>query len=235
MPDHANVRFRDPEKAGGFTGRLLVVEGHHDDRTFALVERLNASSQLTIVEPGHRRRIRHEIASECRQQLFLPSRGAPKVEYRHAARAQHEVGELVRLPQTSRSKRFEHLQEHVLHEVVRGGWRSQVPKTVKPDPRPHAAAEFSFCLTIAGRDARCKVGVAQPEIHRPPLYVCYEMAYGCYEMAPIDSRGSAPWTSMLYFAATSAIGAWCASLISTTNRSKPPGEQRSSKRAGASP
>ena len=72
--------------------------------------------------------------------------------------------------------------------------------SVKPDPRPHAAAQFSLCLTIAGRDPRCEVGVAQPDIHRPPLY-------GCYEIAPIDSRGSAPWTSMLYLAATSAIGA----------------------------
>jgi hypothetical protein len=69
----------------------------------------------------------------------------------------------------------------------------------------------------------------------------------CQDLTPIEAllasatySGSCPRMSILYFAATAMSfamsgGAGVGSLISTTNWSKPPGAQRSSMRAGASP
>lgn len=170
MADDANVRLRDPEKAGRFRPGLVVVEGHHDHGAFTLAEGLNAAGQLTVVDAGHRRRFRDEMASEYRQQLFLAPRAAPQIEHRHAAGAQHEVGELVRFSQSSGAKRFEYFHEHLLHEVVRGSRRSQVAETIEPNPRRHAAAQLGFGLAIAGSDARCEVGVVHSDIHRAPFY-----------------------------------------------------------------
>ena len=169
MPDDTNVRLGDPEKAARFRGCPLVVERHHDDGAFALGEGLNAAGELTVVEPGHRRRIRHEIASEPLQQLFLASRALLQIENGHAARAQDELGESVQFPQASRPERAEDLHEHLLHEVVGGRRRSQVAQAIEPDSRAHAAAHFGFRFAIAVSDPRREVGVAQPDIHRAPF------------------------------------------------------------------
>ena len=97
-------------------------------------------------------------------------RAAPQVEHRHPACAQHELGELVRFSQASGPQRFEDLQQHLLHEIVCGRWRSQVAKAVEPNPRPHAAAHFGFGLAIACSNARREVGIAEPHIHCAPFY-----------------------------------------------------------------
>src|SRR5215472_4221751 len=133
MADHANVRLRGAEKLRGLGGRALIVERHHDSGAFALLERLNAAGQLMLIEPGRRRRLGNEISAKLRQQLRLTMGAAPKVENGHTASAEHELRELVGLSQSSIAKRLEHSQQHLLHEVVRGRWRSQMAKAIEPD------------------------------------------------------------------------------------------------------
>src|SRR5262245_45406130 len=116
MADHANVSLRHAEKARGFGGRMLVVERHDDDGAFALIEHLNAPGQLLVVEPGLWRRFGNEITAESRQQFLLTPGAAPKIAHAHATRAEHELRELVGLPQPSTAERLEHPHQHLLHE-----------------------------------------------------------------------------------------------------------------------
>ena len=74
------------------------------------------------------------------------------------------------LPPLSYAQRFEDFQQHLLHEIVRGRWRSEVAKAVKSNARPHAPAHFSFGLAIACSNARREVGIAEPHVHCAPFY-----------------------------------------------------------------
>ena len=119
MADHADIRLGDSQKSGGFPRSLLIVKGQHDHRTLALFEHLHAAGELPVVEPRHGRRVRNQIGSELRQQPLLSSRGAAQVDHGHPARAQRELGELLRLDQTTRALVFKHFQQHLLNEVIR--------------------------------------------------------------------------------------------------------------------
>src|SRR4030095_3182200 len=100
----------------------------------------------------------------------MPMRAAPQVKHYHSTCAQHELGKLVWFSQASGPQRFEDLQQHLLHEIVCGRWRSQVAKAVESNPRPHAPAHFGFGLAIACSNARPEVGIAEPHVHCAPLY-----------------------------------------------------------------
>ena len=127
----------------------------HDHRAFTLLERLDAAGQLTRRRAGAAAAGPAQDRSELRQQLFLPVRAAAQVEHGHPARPEHELRELARLAHAGRAQRFEHLQQHLLDEIVCGRGRPQVTKTIEPNPRPHAAAHFGFGVAIALGDARC--------------------------------------------------------------------------------
>lgn len=124
MADDANIRLRNAEKASSLGGRLLVIESHYNDKAIALLQHLNARRKLSVIEPRDRRRFGNEIAAEPRQQFLLTTAGAPKMEDGHTTRAEHEVRELLGLPQSGTAKRFEHAQQNLLHEIVRSRWRS---------------------------------------------------------------------------------------------------------------
>ena len=117
VADDAHVGFGNSEGLPGFQRRLLVIEGHDDDRTFALFQLLDAAGELLVVETRHGSRVRHEVAAEGGEQLLLTLGAAPQVEHGHPARAQDEVGELVRILQASGAQRFEHFQQDLLNEI----------------------------------------------------------------------------------------------------------------------
>ena len=171
MANHADIRLRDAEEASGFPRSLFIVKGQHDHRTLAFLEHLDAARELRFIDARHGRWLRDQIRSELRQQLLVQTRAPAQFDDGHTARAQGEVSQLLRLAQTTRAQRFEHLQQHLLNEVVSRRCRPKVTKSIEANPRRHPATHFCFSIRIAARDTDGEMRVGHVDGQRPSFYV----------------------------------------------------------------
>jgi len=89
------------------------------------------AAELEAVQRVHRFR-RLAVGLE---KPFPPPRSAPDIENRHAAHAEDEGGDFLRLAQLSRAQALERHEEHLLHEVVRRVRVAQVPQAVEAHAR----------------------------------------------------------------------------------------------------
>jgi len=165
MADHPHVGLRDAQRPAGFGSRPLVEEGHDDHRALTLPQRLDAASQAVRVERRHLPLRGHEHTAKLFEQLFLAARTPALIEDRHAAGAEHEVGQLVRIPQPAGPKRLQHLHQYLLNEIVRGRGRPQMPQAVQADAWSHASAHLGLGLGVARSDSLRKGGIAQFDVH----------------------------------------------------------------------
>ena len=85
------------------------------------------------------------------EQHLAPPRPAPHLEHRHAAGAEHERGNPLRLAQLPGAQALERDEEHLLHEVRRRLPVAQVAQAVEANTRPKAAVELCFGCRIGRR------------------------------------------------------------------------------------
>ena len=113
-----------------------------------------------------------KIRPELFEQTLFPLRAPAQLEHRHPARAEHEGGELLRLPQAPRPQGFQRREDDLLRQVVRGVRVSQVTQTIEPNARSHPAEQLGFGLAVgAGADSKHQLRIAQFNFHHTQSYV----------------------------------------------------------------
>jgi hypothetical protein len=99
------------------------------------------------------------FTSACAPALFASRRS----EHRHAAHAEHERGELLRLANSAGAQALERRDHHLLHQVRRGVPVAQVSQPVQANARCKPPVElglgFGIALRAAARDRRRELGV----------------------------------------------------------------------------
>ena len=145
--------------------RLVREEAERHHRALALGERLEAPCEPLRVERERLGRLEGLRAAVGLQQPLAAPGPAPDLEHRHAAGAEDEGGDLLRVADLPRAQALERHEEHLLREVVRGVGVAQVPEAVQPHARREPPIELGFGRGVAalarGRDASRELGILE--------------------------------------------------------------------------
>lgn len=184
MTDDAHVPAAERELGAHFVGLLVGEEAQHHHRALALGQRFDAPGEPLALERGRLRGLegRVRIAPGLEQRL-APPRPAPQLEHRHAAAAEHERGDPLRLAHLPGAQALERHEEHLLDEVRGRLPVAQVAQPVQPHARREAAIELCFRNRIGrcaglrdapGERAVIQCGEAGILGHRPSIAILLE-------------------------------------------------------------
>jgi hypothetical protein len=172
VADDADVGLGNAEEPGDVGAGLLIVEAHDDHGAMALIQALDATGELLLIDARRGGLDRNQLIPELFQELFPPLGVTAQIENHHPAGSQDEGDEFVPFAQAARAKSFEDGDQDLLRKILRSMLVSQVAQAVEADSGSHAAQKLSLGVTIAsGTDSSRQFAFGSFNFHHLTFYV----------------------------------------------------------------